>query len=447
MLAPRRLPALLLMLSVQAGVLGATSQAAPSPTPGELIARFSADYRGLAMGELNLSYKAEIESLVHGTDIAAQRKVFDAYARQLRAVDAQAATSCQQRDLKLIDFEVVLNQKKLDLIEQYKALGDKAVLSNQGLYATSLGSQWYAYLRMRWLTMATTPESLKSLGEAQLESALRRYRQLQAKMGYAGRDQQFAAHLAGAEFYYPAGQTPEADYKTRQAIVFARLDQLFPAKGIAPPVIKGVARGADFPADAYYEPDEKTFYFNQTKPSLDRRNVDYLLLHESMPGHHYQFRYAAEHSVCPAVLPEVFYSAYAEGWGAYVEEYGGRLGLYQQASDELGAVEWDLVRSIRVILDVGINQEGWSPQQALDYWHARLPMLPQLAERETMRVRNWPVQAITYKLGQYEIRRLRDLAKAREGEKFDLRAFHERILRHGAMPLALLETITQGAPP
>jgi uncharacterized protein (DUF885 family) len=81
--------------------------------------------------------------------------------------------------------------------------------------------------------------------------------------------------------------------------------------------------------------------------------------------------------------------------------------LYRQDSDALGAVEWDLVQSIRVVLDVGINYLGWSRQQALDYWHEKLPMAPGVAEREVTRVRSWPVQAITYKLGADMFRRLR----------------------------------------
>ncbi len=404
----------------------------------DLIAHYSDDYRALGMADLDLSYKIAIENLLRETDIPAQRRMFVSYAKQLRGLDLHDVGACQQVDLKQIDFEVNLNLQKLDLLERFKALGDKAVVTDGGLHSVAMGSAWYDYLRKRWLTIDTTPEGLLELGESQLSAALAHYHRLQEKMGYAGRDQAFADYLSGPDFIYPAGETPEADYKARQAIVFRNLDKLFPAAGIEPALIKPIARGPSFPADAFYDPDDHTFYFNLNKTRFDRRNVDMLLLHESVPGHHYQSSYAKKNRVCPLVLPHIFYGAYAEGWGAYVEEYGTQLGLYAQPSDELGAVEWDLVRSIRVILDVGINRDGWSHQQALDYWHRRLPMLPQLAERETTRVLNWPVQAITYKQGQATIRQLRDAEQARLGKDFDLRRFHEKVLENGAVPLALL---------
>jgi uncharacterized protein (DUF885 family) len=174
--------------------------------------------------------------------------------------------------------------------------------------------------------------------------------------------------------------------------------------------------------------------------------VDMLLLHESTPGHHFQSHYAAQAKGCPAVLPPVFYSAFAEGWSAYVEEFGRELGVYRQPSDELGAVEWDLVRSIRVVLDVGINYEGWSEQQAHAYWREQLPMLPQLAEREITRVRNWPVQAITYKYGSAVIRQLRAAEQARLGSAFDIRTFHDTLLRNGSLPMAVLPTLFASKP-
>ncbi|MES2319870.1 MAG: DUF885 family protein, partial [Pseudomonadota bacterium] len=200
------------------------------------------------------------------------------------------------------------------------------------------------------------------------------------------------------------------------------------------------SRTAAVPADGYYDSGSRTFYFNKNGASYQKRSVDWLLVHESTPGHHFQSHYAAQAPACPATLPPVFYSAFAEGWGAYVEEFGGELGLYKRPSDQLGAVEWDLVRSIRVVLDVGINAEGWTDKQAHAYCKEQLPMLPQLAEREITRVRNWPVQAITYKYGSAVIRQLRSAEQARLGAAFDIKVFHHAVLRHGSLPMAVLRT-------
>jgi uncharacterized protein (DUF885 family) len=221
---------------------------------------------------------------------------------------------------------------------------------------------------------------------------------------------------------------------------------LFPASAIKPARIGESSQGAAFPADGYYDGDRQTYYFNNSRGYYGRRNLDWLILHESTPGHHYQTQYAQQRNACPAKAPYASYSAFAEGWGAYVEEFGAQLGLYREPSDELGAVEWDLVRSIRVVLDVGINYEGWSQEQALALWRRELPMLPELAEREIKRVRDWPAQAITYKYGAFVIRTLREEQRAALGPAFDIRAFHDAVLRNGALPLVLLPATVRRAP-
>lgn len=432
-----KLPGLLAVLCLSSCLASAAS--ASARTVQRFIDAYSKTYTELGLGgEMELSYARNIQHLVKTTDVVRQRRVLGQWAVQLKALDRGGSSTCQQLQLQQIAFELALNQQKLTVLSQYLALGDKAVLSERGLAHTSLGKEWYAYLRKAWLTMDSTPEALMAMGHAELDNAIARYRALQARMGYAGRDAEFAAYLGSPVFHYPDGTTPQADYEARQAIVYQNLNKLFMPTAIQPPTIRQSDKGAAFPVDGYYEPDEVTFYFNKAKDSFERRNVDWLLLHESTPGHHYQSRYALEKRGCPVGLPHGFYSAYAEGWGAYVEAFGKELGIFEKDSDALGAVEWDLVRSIRVVLDVGLNYAGWSEQQAHDFWTDKLPMLPALAEREITRVRNWPVQAITYKQGAVVFRQLRQSAQLCQGANFDIRAFHDSVLKHGPLPLAVL---------
>lgn len=411
--------------------------AAAAPSAAALIADYGADYRALGMAQLQLSYRANIATLVAETDRARQRALFSRYARELAAL-AAPADPCQRLDLRRIGFEVDLNLRKLDLLDAYAALPASAPAPAGGLHEAPMGRDWYRYFLRRWLTADVTPEQLITFGAAELAAGQRRYALLQATMGYAGRDQAFRAYLAGAAFRYPDGQTPQADYEARQAIVYRNLGALFPPNSVAPARIRESSQGAAFPADGYYDGASRTYYFNNSRGYYGRRNLDMLILHESTPGHHFQNRYAEQRHACPVALPPVFYAAFAEGWSAYVEEFGKQLGLYRTPADELGALEWELVRSIRVVLDVGINEQGWSEQRALDYWHRELPMLPELAQREIARVRDWPAQAITYKYGAFVIRQLRAEQQARLGAAFDIRAFHDSVLKNGALPLALL---------
>jgi uncharacterized protein (DUF885 family) len=430
----KKLPLLALLASALVVHAAHAAQAVP-----DFIRTYSDAYNALNVGQLELSYQANIKRLLSETDVARQRAVFTSTTRQLAALDTRGASECQRLDLKRIEFETSVNLQKLDVLEQFKALGDKAAITDQGLYHQPLGKQWYAYMLRRWLTADITPEALMVFGKAETARVLARYRQLQAQMGYAGKDREFAAHLADPSYLYAGSATPQKEYEAKQAIVFKNLDKLFLPRGIEPAAIKESDRGTSFPADGYYDGSSQTFYFNKAKASYERRNLDWLMLHESTPGHHYQNRYALKGGGCKTELPYVFYSAYGEGWGAYVEEFGAALGLFKEPSSELGAVEWDLVRSIRVVLDVGINYYGWTREQALDYWHQTLPMLPGVAEREVARVRNWPVQAITYKYGADVFRQLRAKAQAKEGKDFDIRQFHDRMLRNGSLPLGVLE--------
>ncbi|MBY0573770.1 MAG: DUF885 domain-containing protein [Undibacterium sp.] len=412
----------------------------------QFIANYSKTYVRLGLdGEMDLSYQKQIKLFLESKTLPQQTAFFQQLKKQSTAIKQspvlKQASSCQALQLQQIDFEIELHQEKLALIKRYQALGTQAHISDQGLAKSSLGKAWYALLRKAWLTTDSQPEQLMEMGKSELKHAQERYLSLQTRMGYAGRDTEFFSYLQSAAFDYPDGSTPQADYEHRQAIIEQHMTTLFFPNSIHAPHIKASTQGAALPVDGYYEPEEKTFYFNRSKSHYQRRDIDWLLLHESTPGHHYQSRYAIEQAACPTPLPHGFYSAYAEGWGAYVETLGKELGLFQQDADELGAVEWDLVRSIRVILDVGINYLAWSEQDAKDFWQTQLPMLPALADREIKRVRNWPAQAITYKLGAVKFRQLREAEQQRLGKNFDLRQFHHSMLKFGPLPIAILDQV------
>ena len=344
---------------------GASASDRGSPAVAALIARYADAVGALHLAPLALSYETNIAALMRETDIPAQQKLFADLAARLQSLDRRGANACQQVDLGRMAFEIDTNLRKLALLGRFAALGERAVAGSEGLHAMPMGAAWYRYFLTRWLGADVTPAQLTAFGERELATVLARYHRLQAQMGYAGRDDAFRAYLDGAAFSYPDGQTPQRDYEARQATVYRHLDSLFLPTGITPALVREATLGARFPADGYYEPGSRTFYYNKATPSYGRRPLDMLTLHESTPGHHYQNHYAEARGACPTTLPPVFYAAFSEGWGAYVEEFGTQLGLYQTPADELGAVEWDLVRSIRVVLDVGINADGWSRERAL----------------------------------------------------------------------------------
>jgi uncharacterized protein (DUF885 family) len=139
-------------------------------------------------------------------------------------------------------------------------------------------------------------------------------------------------------------------------------------------------------------------------------------------------------------LPEFrrFYgnSAYAEGWALYVESLGGQLGLYTDPTDRFGQLASERFRAVRLVVDTGIHSMGWTREQAIAFFQEHAP---QESLAEVDRYISWPGQALAYKMGQLEIMKLRKEAQVKLGPKFDIREFHDVILRDGALPLELLD--------
>lgn len=160
--------------------------------------------------------------------------------------------------------------------------------------------------------------------------------------------------------------------------------------------------------------------------------------HEGVPGHHMQISVAQQLKGLPKFRLRGGYSAYTEGWALYAEELGKEIGFYQDPVSDYGRLNSELFRAVRLVVDTGIHDQGWTRQQVIDYMHAN-DVNDALAQTETDRYIAWPGQALAYKMGQLTIRKLRTEAKAQLGTQFDIKAFHDEILNGGAMPLDLLQ--------
>ena len=160
--------------------------------------------------------------------------------------------------------------------------------------------------------------------------------------------------------------------------------------------------------------------------------------HEGVPGHHLQISVAQQLQGLPKFRLRGGYTAYTEGWALYSEELGKEVGFYTDPISDYGRLNSELFRAVRLVVDTGMHDKGWSRDQVIAYMRANDVNEP-LAQSETDRYIAWPGQALAYKMGQLKIRELRDRAKQQLGDHFDLRAFHDEILSGGAMPLDLLD--------
>ncbi|MDE3065483.1 MAG: DUF885 domain-containing protein, partial [Acidobacteriota bacterium] len=182
-----------------------------------------------------------------------------------------------------------------------------------------------------------------------------------------------------------------------------------------------------------------TYFINTLRPGERfRHQAEAVAFHEAVPGHHFQLTIAQElasRHVVHAVLGD---TATAEGWGLYAERLADEMGLYSGDVARLGMVGTDAWRAARLVVDTGLHALGWSRQRAIDWMAANAPLSQLEIETEVDRYVAVPGQALSYMVGRLELESLRARAAAALGERFDLRAFHDLVLRCGPVPLPAL---------
>ena len=168
-------------------------------------------------------------------------------------------------------------------------------------------------------------------------------------------------------------------------------------------------------------------------------NDEAVAYHEGVPGHHLQISIQQSLTGLPEFRKHGGNSAYTEGWGLYAEELGKEIGFYQDPGSDYGRLRSELFRAVRLVVDTGIHDMGWSRGQVIDYMRSSHAVDEPTIQAETDRYISGPGQACSYKLGQLKIRELRERAKQQLGTKFDLKTFHDEILSGGALPLDVLD--------
>lgn len=206
-------------------------------------------------------------------------------------------------------------------------------------------------------------------------------------------------------------------------------------------------RAADAPMAYYYgaplDGSRPAYYYvNTHRPETrPRYTMAVLAYHEAVPGHHLQIALASENGDLPRFQREVGQTAFVEGWALYSEALAWELGLYHNPQEQLGALAFEMWRAVRLVVDTGMHARGWGRQEALDYLIEHTGKHTDEAANEIDRYIAWPGQALAYKVGQLEILALRTEAQAKLGASFELSAFHDELLRHGAIPLETLRRL------
>jgi len=172
--------------------------------------------------------------------------------------------------------------------------------------------------------------------------------------------------------------------------------------------------------------------------ALPTYQIEALAFHEGIPGHHFQIAFAQELTGLPRFRRFGGYTAFSEGWGLYTERLAKDMGFYQDPYSDFGRLTLEIRRAIRLVVDTGLHSKRWSREKAVQYILDNQPGDKPQAQKDIDRYIVMPGQATAYMIGQREILRLRDKAKASLGSRFSYKGFHDVVLSHGAVPLDVL---------
>jgi uncharacterized protein (DUF885 family) len=317
-----------------------------------------------------------------------------------------------------------------------------------GTAALPNGAAWYAATVRQVTTTELTPAEVHAIGLAEVKRLRGEIDRGLAGSGFKGSFADFVRFLhTDPRFFYANEDDLVAGYGAIVQRIDGRLASLFATLPHLPyrvlPVPAQLARAK---ATAYYEPGSVSqgrpgscFVNTSGLKARPKWELEALALHECIPGHHIQVTLAQEGRRAPRVLNYHDYTPFVEGWASYAETLGDEIGLYRDPYAKFGQLSGELWRSLRLVADTGIHAQGWTRQQAIDYLRDNTAQDERLIAAEVDRSIADPGVALAFKIGELKIRELRTAAEKELGPAFDLRAFHDEVLRHGALPLDLLE--------
>lgn len=352
--------------------------------------------------------------------------------------------------------QALLNQLKPayeDLIAYLKELETQAN-DYAGVWKFPNGEAFYNYALKRTTTTDLSAEEIHQLGLDEVERIHNEMRALMGRVGFEGSLKDFFDYLKDdPQFYYPNNDEGRQAYLERSQEVIdeftQHLDEAFITKPKSPLVVKRVEAFREKSAGkAFYQsppPDGSRpgiYYANlYNMKEMPKYQLEALVYHEGLPGHHLQLSIASELSNLPRFRKHGGYTAYTEGWGLYSELLPKEMGFYQDPYSDFGRLSMELWRACRLVTDTGLHAKKWTREQAIQYLVDNTPNVERDARRAIERYIVMPSQATAYKIGMMKIVEQRERAKRELGDKFSLREYHELVLSNGAVPLNTLEAL------
>ena len=310
------------------------------------------------------------------------------------------------------------------------------------------GAEYYALQVRENTTTNLTPRQIHDIGLGEVARIRAEMDQVARGAGYSSREA-FIQQLRTNPRYYPtsAEQLIQASASFNKQVDFW-LPRLFGTLPRLTFTIREIpAETAEGTTTAYYNQGSPesgiagTYYVNTSR--LNQRplwEIPALSLHESVPGHHLQIALQQEMDLAPFRRNFTSYTAFTEGWALYAESLGEDMGVYDTPERRMGELSYQMWRACRLVVDTGIHAFGWDKARAIRYMRDNTALTDANIEAEVNRYISWPGQALGYMIGRLKIIELRRRAEAALGDRFDLRRFHDAVLRNGSVPLDVLES-------
>ncbi|UAL42670.1 DUF885 domain-containing protein [Shewanella inventionis] len=336
------------------------------------------------------------------------------------------------------------------LISYTKTLEARAD-NRDGVWKLPDGEAFFNNALARTTTTDLTADEIHQIGLAEVSRIHDEMRLIMKKVNYTGTLAEFFTYMRNdKQFYYPDTKEGQQAYLTQAKAYIdnmeSRLDEVFKVKPKAALLVKQVEAFREKSAGkAFYDqpaPDGSRpgiYYANLYKmAAMPKYQMEALAYHEGSPGHHMQIAKAQELQGLPKFRKFGSYTAYVEGWGLYSEYFPKEMGLYVDPYSDFGRLSMELWRACRLVVDTGIHTKKWTREQAIVYYVENTPNAKSDAIKMVERHIVMPSQATAYKVGMMKILALREQAKKQLGDKFDIREFHNVVLRNGPLPLDVL---------
>jgi len=336
---------------------------------------------------------------------------------------------------------------------------EKKATTDDGVWKLPDGGGYYAHCLRSNTTTEFTPEEVHAIGLKEVSRIEAEMSAILEMLGYKevlNAPKKLAEFGREVRFLFPntdqGRQAVLSEYQRILDEIDAALDPYF---AVRPRAALKVERVPEFreksSAGAYYQvPDLSgkrpgVFYANlRDLNEVQKFGMKTLAYHEGIPGHHFQLSIAQELKGLPFFRRMVPFTAYIEGWALYAEKLAREIGFYKDDPyGELGCLDSELFRSVRLVVDTGIHHKKWTREQAIEYMEAHTASVHESIVSEIERYIVMPGQACAYKIGEIKMVELRDRARKALGDKFDLREFHDVVLKNGSMPLNLLERVVE----